>query len=77
MTHYSTVTVTDVIGQTFRLDACTILCARCGDLDYSDPVAVIYPDGETLIHGSDLTLTGPDGESVELDDLDYSNGESI
>lgn len=77
MTHYSTVTVTDVIGQTFALSDCTILCARCGDLDYSDPVAVIYPDGETLVHGSDLDLMGPNFEALELDDLDYSDGDGL
>lgn len=76
MTHFESVTVTDTLGESFPLAACSILCARCGELDFSDPVAVIYPDGETVILAHDLQLTGPGGESLDLDSVGFEQGDS-
>lgn len=53
-------TVIDSLGQEYPLTDCTILCPRVGEGDYGDPVALILPDGETLVNLSvntdDVTL---------------------
>lgn len=43
------VTVVDCIGQDMALGDCTILCAKVGENDYTDPLALILEDGVTIV----------------------------
>lgn len=71
--NYSKITVTDTLGQQFPLSSCSLLCIRMGELDFSDPHAVIFLDGETIVSVDDLNLSGPDGQDVPAIDVDWDD----
>jgi len=70
MVRLDDVVVTDTLGEVFPLTSCTLLCARSGPGDYSDPIAVLYPDGETVVFEDDLNLSHRSGGALTLDDVD-------
>jgi len=65
------VTVADSIGDMFPLEDCQLLCRRDGESDYSDPVAVMYPDGQTMIMVDDLDLADEYGITITFDEVDW------
>lgn len=71
-----TITVTDQLGQTMPLEECVLLCARCGSNDYSDPIAILLTDGETIVTDDQVKLTLASGEEIELHQaVDYLDRE--
>lgn len=68
------IAVEDCLGQQFPLVDCRWLCEWDGGLDYSDPVALIFPDGETIVSFTDdlgFTLFDQSGEAVDPDHIDW------
>lgn len=63
------VTVTDALGETFDIEGCSILCPRSGENDYGDPVALILPDGDTIVSLDSLTLLTQCGEKIDPSEI--------
>lgn len=65
------ITVVDTLGHEFPLTDCTLLCPKMGEMDYGDPHAVIYPDGQTPMLIDALDLIGPDRQPVDPEEIDW------
>lgn len=66
------ITVTDTLGQTFSAADCEIICFQVGENDYSDPVGLRFPDGETVVFSDDLNLADPSGNAVDICEISFS-----
>ena len=60
-------------GETYySMDECTALCARAGDMDYGDPMAVVTPSGDILLLEK-CHLTDHHGNLISTDDIDWDD----
>lgn len=73
------ITVVDCLGNRFPLSNCGWLCVWHGELDFGEPVALRFPDGETIVafgdHLTSFQLLDKDENEIDAYDIDWDLSE--
>lgn len=70
--NYQDVKLVSALGDVVPLAACTLICVRAGENDYSDPIGFMWPLDDTPIRFGDVpAMLGPNGEKVDPDEIDW------
>lgn len=79
MTHWTQIIVENALGEQAPLPECEVFCGRAGEMDYTDPVALRFPDA-SAITGFNDEIAPPkffdeDGNPVKAEDIDWEGSE--